>query len=227
MRIDSTHHHGTPSCHAACASTSREGTTPFAQVLRPEVHTPLSGDEAFEQLKSAWTHVTGTAPNDKALSILWAQWAMETARGTKMYGHNFSGIKGFGPSGLSLMLRTSEGHGPSRQSLRDRFRAYVDPAEGATDYVRLLRDRYPAALEAAVRGDATGFVHEIRRRGYFTDEEKKYARAISSLAKERAHSPSELQVAERRDPVPRVSEASATAVLDALWWATRRWEGVP
>jgi flagellum-specific peptidoglycan hydrolase FlgJ len=149
---------------------------------------------------------------------------METARGTKMYGHNFSGIKGFGPSGLSLMLRTSEGHGPSRQSIRDRFRAYVDPAEGATDYVRLLKERYPEALEAAVRGDAAGFVQEIRRRGYFTDEEKKYARAISSLAKERAQPPTETQGAESRPPVPSVSEASARAALEALWWATRRWE---
>lgn len=222
MRIDSTNGSARPVCRETVEPRT-EPALPFSRVLRPEVRTPLSEQDAFRELALAWQRVTGTEAPPRAVSILWAQWAMETARGTRMYGHNFSGIKGTGPSGLSLMLRTSEGYGANRRDIRDRFRAYVSPAEGATDYVRLLNDRYPEALVAASRGDARGFVHEIRRRGYFTDEETKYANAVHSLAGEAARSHGGEPLPEAEPPV-RLSPVASERALEALRWASRRWE---
>lgn len=198
----------------------------FSETLRPKVKTPMTEGEAFAELSSAWERVMGTPPDSKSVSILWAQWAMETARGTKMYGHNFSGIKGVGPSGMSLMLKTSEGYGPTHREIRDRFRAYANPAEGATDYVRLLKERYPEAIEAASRGDTKAFVHEIRRKGYFTGEESKYASAVGYLSSEavRKYAPAPVESpapTERREPIV-IDDSSAILCELARRWTWSR-----
>lgn len=106
-----------------------------------------------------------------------------------MYGHNFGGIKGMGPTGMSLKLRTREGHGASERALRDTFRAYPDARSGAQDWLGLLRDRYPAAIAAAQRGDADGFVRGLRAKGYFTGSEEQYQRAIGALVREAIEGP--------------------------------------
>jgi len=189
----------------------------FSSVLRADGRTPMSQQAAFGHLSEAWAKVTGTPPTTEAVSVLWAQWAMETGRGMSMYGFNFGGIKGAGPSGKSLSLRTHEGHGATERAIRDRFRAYDSPAEGAEDYVRLLRDRYPEALEAARFGDARAFVQEIHRKGYFTGSKRDYVRAVCSLSAE----------ARGERGLPRVSAESARAAVDALGVAQRlRADGV-
>ena len=145
--------------------------------------TPLTGGEAASALSKAWQAVTGQAPNPKLLSVLVAQWAHETGRGESMLNYNFGGIKGVSPSGLSAAYRTHEGSGETARVTTDRFRAYRSATEGAVDYVRFLRARFPAALDAAQTGDATGFVHELKRAGYFTDNEVDYTRSITDLAR--------------------------------------------
>lgn len=98
-----------------------------------------------------------------------------------MYNYNFGGIKGTGPSGLSVVQRTREGWGASERTIKDRFRAYSTPEEGAADFVGLLAKRYPAALEAAERGDTHGFVRALKARGYFTGNEHAYIRSVDGL----------------------------------------------
>ncbi len=145
-------------------------------------HTHLSGEQAQEALSRAWSNVMGEPPSKATLAILTAQWSHETGRGEHMYNFNFGGIKGTGPSGLTVAQRTREGWGATREVIVDNFRAYQSAEEGATDYVSLLARRYGDAVAAAKEGDPSGFVHGLKTGGYFTGNEQLYARSITQLA---------------------------------------------
>ncbi len=149
--------------------------------VAPE-HTPLGGDEAASALSSAYETVTGRAPTAKQLSLLVAQWSLETGGGRAMMNHNFGGIKGQGPSGLSTSYTTKEGYGATERTIQDKFRAYGSATEGATDYLQTLRARFPHAFEAVRAGDAAGFAHALKREGYYTGSEADYTRAVASLS---------------------------------------------
>jgi hypothetical protein len=133
-------------------------------------------------LTEAWTRKFGEPPSPATVGILTAQWAHETASGDRMFNYNFGGIKGTGPSGLTVAYRTREGSGPTQTFGVDNFRAYETPAEGAQDYLSLLERRYSGALDAARAGDPNGFVRELKARGYFTGDEALYAKSITRLA---------------------------------------------
>jgi hypothetical protein len=158
----------------------------FTQALQHHVapaRTPLTGSQAADALQAAWQGAMGRAPSQNTLSILVGQWAHETGRGAAMLNYNFGGIKGSGPSGASTVYATHEGSGGSAVQIRDRFRAYDSPEQGASDYLSLLQRRYPDALQAAERGDPVGFVQALKARGYFTGDEAAYAKSVAGLAR--------------------------------------------
>lgn len=150
--------------------------------LVPVVKTQLSAGQAQEALRSAWERVTGEPPSDKTLALITAQWAHETGSGGSMYNYNFAGIKGTGPSGLTVAQRTREGYGDSERRIVDNFRAYRSAEEGATDYVQLLSRRFPEAVEGARQGDPAAFVRGLKSRGYFTGHEGSYLNSVTSIA---------------------------------------------
>jgi hypothetical protein len=174
------------------------------------VRTPLTSDEAANALTRAWTEIVGTEPAGETTALLTAQWAHETGRGASMFNYNFGGIKGEGPSGLSVAQRTREGWGRTERTIVDRFRAYESADQGAVDYVKLLVKRFPEAVEAARKGDATGFVHALKTRGYFTGDEGAYTRSVHRLASEFSGvDPSSLErPLPDRFGVPRVARAT-------------------
>jgi flagellum-specific peptidoglycan hydrolase FlgJ len=155
---------------------------PAASGLVPVVRTQLSAGQAQEALRTAWQKVTGEAPSDKTLALVTAQWAHETGSGASMYNYNFAGIKGTGPSGLSVSQRTREGYGENERRIVDNFRAYRSAEEGATDYVQLLQRRFPDAVEGARQGDPAAFVRGLKSRGYFTGHEGAYLNSVTSIA---------------------------------------------
>lgn len=146
------------------------------------VKTPLSEADAAGALERAWTRRHGAPPSRETLSLLTAQWSHETGRGRSMYNYNFAGIKGASPAGHTTMLRTREGSGATERHITDGFRAYASADDGADDYLGLLERRYGGALDAAKQGDAAGFVHSLKQKGYFTGDELAYARSVSKLA---------------------------------------------
>ncbi len=169
------------------ASTRRFETSLTPSIARhstPVQRTRLSTAAASSELRRAWTRVTGEVPDDKTVALLTAQWAHETAHGASMYNYNFGGIKGVGPSGLSVEQRTKEGWGSHERQLVDHFRAYESAESGAEDYVRLLTHRFPEATKAARAGDAEGFVQGLKQRGYFTGDAHAYQRSVSSISNE-------------------------------------------
>ena len=161
------------------ARTSKAAATP---AIVPPVRTRLDGTQASDALRAAWTHVTGQPPGEHTVAILTAQWAHETGNGASMYNYNFGGIKGMGPSGLSVSQRTKEGFGASEHTITDRFRAYRTAEEGATDYVKLLTQRFPEAVKGAQNGDPAAFVSGLKQRGYFTGDASAYTRSVSSIS---------------------------------------------
>jgi hypothetical protein len=177
--------------------------------LVPVVRTQLSAGQAQQALRAAWERVTGEAPSDKTLALVTAQWAHETGHGASMYNYNFAGIKGTGPSGLTVSQHTREGYGQSERRIVDNFRAYRSAEEGATDYVALLQRRFPEAVEGARQGDANAFVHGLKSRGYFTGHEGSYLNNVASIASRYLGEKLELQSApppidERAMPGPAV-----------------------
>lgn len=181
----------------ARAPERRETNPAFAQLLdasntAPEAgprqvlatRTQLSGEQAKQALAKAWEQRFGAPPSAATVGILTAQWAHETGGGERMYNYNFGGIKGTGPSGLTVAYRTREGAGDAQVRIVDNFRAYQSAEEGASDYIGLLGNRYPGALDAAQRGDPSGFVHELKARGYFSGDETLYTKSITRLAEQ-------------------------------------------
>jgi hypothetical protein len=148
------------------------------------VRTPLNTEQASALIGGALERVTGEKPKPETVAILTAQWAHETGHGASMFNYNFAGIKGAGPSGLSVSQRTREGYGSSERTITDNFRAYRTAEEGAHDYVSLLQSRFPGALEAARSGDPAATVHALKREGYFTGDEVAYTRSVTQLAQQ-------------------------------------------
>ncbi len=169
-----------------------KGAAPTSNLV-PVVRTQLSAGQAQEALRAAWQNVTGEAPSDKTLALITAQWAHETGSGASMYNYNFAGIKGTGPSGLSVAQHTREGYGDTERRIVDNFRAYRSAEEGATDYVQLLSKRFPDAVEGARQGDPNAFVRGLKSRGYFTGHEGAYLNSVTSIASRYLGQPLEVQ----------------------------------
>jgi len=164
----------------AFASSDPGTSDPISSTVPPKL-TPISGSEAARALRRAWTKTMQRAPSKDVVLVLTAHWAHETHGGRSMFNFNFGGIKGKGPDGLSCVREAHEGSGYHVRALLDRFRVYRDAKEGAEDYLSLLMRKYPAAVEAAERGDVTDFVGALKRGGYFTGSEADYARSLSEL----------------------------------------------
>jgi flagellum-specific peptidoglycan hydrolase FlgJ len=172
-----------PEPPAAERSTEVDAVVETAAAASLAPNTPMSEGDAALHLARAWHAVFSSRPSEQTLSVLWAQWAHETARGQRMHAYNFAGIKGRGPTGASVVVWTREGSAPS-DLVKRTFRAYRSAGEGARDYVRLLAARYPQALRAAREGNAYGFVSALDTGGYFTADTRAYLRAVSSLSSE-------------------------------------------
>lgn len=187
---------GSPASGLPSQSTGK-GTTPWKGQKGSEKTvkyqtTGMRASDVRELIIAGWTKIYGTPPSEDAIRTLIAQHFVETGGG---YGFNFNmaGIKGIGPSGLTVETRTNEvwdGKGkrppevpenatpPYTYQITANFKAYTSGEEGVLDWLTLLTNRYPKALEAANNGDTAGYAHELRAKGYYTALESEYARGI-------------------------------------------------
>ncbi|MBL9028110.1 MAG: hypothetical protein JNL21_38315 [Myxococcales bacterium] len=140
--------------------------------------TPLSPGEIKSSLATAYQKLHGREAPRELLDTLTAQVCTETASGARMHDYNFGGIKGQSPNGLTARVSTREVLDGREVKIKDGFRAYRTPIEGALDYVSFLERRFPRALEAAEKGDVNGYVGALKAGRYFTADESAYAAAI-------------------------------------------------
>ena len=140
--------------------------------------TPLSPGQIKSSLALAYQKLHGRDAPRELLDTLTAQVCTETASGAKMHDYNFGGIKGQSPRGLTARVNTREVLDGREVKIKDGFRAYRSPVEGAIDYVSFLERRFPRALDAAAKGDVNGYVGALKAGRYFTADESAYAAAV-------------------------------------------------
>lgn len=144
--------------------------------------TPVGRADLRGAIARAHQKLTGHAATPALLDTLTAHASLETGSGDKMYNFNFGGIKGRSPSGDTAVCRTKEVENGKEIEIRDGFRAYRTLDEGALDYVRLMKERFGAALGKAEAGDLSGFAHALKQAHYYTADENAYASALHNLA---------------------------------------------
>jgi hypothetical protein len=107
-----------------------------------------------------------------------------------------------------------------------RMRAFTSAGEGALDYCRFVAGgRYAVAWERLLAGDADGYVHELKRKGYFTADEGEYRKGVVSLQREFIGKLGAMKVVETPVPPPEDVRAWLSAEdmleLDAAFDARR------
>ena len=144
--------------------------------------TPVSRADLRNAIATAYKTVTGKAASANVLDTLTAHASLETGSGGSMYNFNFGGIKGTSPTGETAKTRTKEVIDGKEVEIRDGFRAYHSLADGALDYVKLMKGRFGGAVSKAESGDLDGFAHALKQANYYTADETKYASALHSLS---------------------------------------------
>lgn len=176
----------------------------------PSRATPLDFDTAESALRSALHSETLAAPTNTTLALALAKTALETGRWQKMYLWNWGNIKAdiatypgsyqcypcnevlggkvvwFSPRGrlagksgpvVAEPYEDPPGHPQTR------FRAYVNAADGAQEYVAFQArvKRYAAAWQRLLAGDVDGYVRALSKAGYFTAPVETYLKTVRSL----------------------------------------------
>lgn len=190
------------------------------QVILADHLTPFTNIELGGAMVAAHRAIFGTDLSRAALCCLLAQCILETGH---HYCHcfNIGNVKAAdGYRGSVTYFRCNEvEHG--RLVWYDpfnpvcRFRAFAALSGGAEQHLRFLGtatrgagrpNRYQAAWEAAMRGDAVAFCAELARAGYFTASVALYTKGVTALfaqlaatlptnidASEHVHEPAVLQ----------------------------------
>ncbi len=108
-----------------------------------------------------------------------AQAALETGWGTAAPGNNFFGIKAGGSDQAQLQTTHEMINGALVPEL-DSFRTYDLPQDSVSDYLQLIRSRFPDVIG---QGSVEGFAQALQAGGFATDTN--YAAKIIAIA----HSP--------------------------------------
>jgi hypothetical protein len=162
-------------------------------------------------MRAALTEVIGAEPHSAVLALALAKTALETGRWRAMWNFNFGNVKcsdrwaglftcislnEVGKAGVTWYAPEGELNRKGGQVIGSRYdvppghpqtrmRAFSTADDGALDYVRFVAGgRYAAAWMRLLDGDAAGYVHELKRAGYFTADEAPYARGVVALQRE-------------------------------------------
>jgi hypothetical protein len=174
----------------------------------------LTFEEASYTFRIALSKALGADPSAETLALALGKVALETGRfgaNGGLWNFNFGNIKASDKhEGLFTCIALNEviGHSvvwfaPDGQLSRKggsvigkvypvpdghpqtRMRAYPTADDGALDYCRFVAGgRYAAAWELLLKGDAVGYVHELKAKGYFTADEATYTKGVVSLQRE-------------------------------------------
>ena len=160
--------------------------------------TPLSFHDAAGVLRWALGD-HNTTPSIEQLSLCLAKSALETGRWQKIWNFNFGNVKAGGSYvGMYTCIRLNEvlkgkvvwfnpdsdGFAVPPGHPQTRMRAFANAWDGADQYVRVMQERFRAAYDAMLTGNAAKYVGALKRTGYFTADEEPYLRGVQSLQRE-------------------------------------------
>ena len=180
-------------------------------VEKPARPTPVTPAQVFLALGTAWQLLTGSPPDRKVLHILHAQSALETGHWKFIMNYNLGGAKKHGDNdwcyfttterlphkAADKLISTAKPGEVTVVKLDNEFKtvrvsgkqsmncfASWDSLDlAAKAHLELLFRRFPTAIERAKAGDATGYVRELKKRGYFTASEEEYSKIVNSIAR--------------------------------------------
>ena len=149
--------------------------------------TPLTETGLAVAVYEGHLRACGGPPSLARWSCLWAQLALEHARGKAIWCENFGNATASAKwPGDYYVLDCAErvSRNPDAwKVLRLRFCAFDAAPAGAQHYVELLAGRYARALALMDHGDAAGAALVLSELNYYTADEHQYSAAMSSLAK--------------------------------------------
>ena len=152
----------------------------------PLTRTTCTTDELAAAIREADPSITRAAAG-----IIWAQWALETGRGSACWNNNIGNVKctpAQAAAGVPFCMlpNTTEYIGGVLHTFQPPhvqtwFRAFSSLAEGMAHHLAFLRRKYDNAWPALLSGDPTAFATELKRRGYYTAPLEAYAGSMRHL----------------------------------------------
>jgi hypothetical protein len=130
----------------------------------------------------------------EAVGVLWAQYALETGRGSSCWCNNIGNLKvtrAQAEAGTPLFMlpgtweiergRRVVYEPPHEQAW---FRWFASLSEAMSHHLVFLAKRYAPAWDALRAGEPTEFATKLKSRGYYTGDEGIYAASLRHLQRE-------------------------------------------
>jgi len=138
------------------------------------IATPIAPQGVGQAIRQA-----DSSLSDSTIAVLMAQYGYETGGGgSATWNWNIGNVKHVDGDGYDYFTMTvPEGYGANRQMLPQNFRAYPNLTTAVSRQLSLLKNGYPQAWAAAVRGSVSEFVDGLvsnPNRKYFTGDPSNY-----------------------------------------------------
>lgn len=154
----------------------------------PTVKTNFSKSDFVEALIKAWKEDYGCLPSKKQISIVFAQWSIETGQGNSCWNFNIGNSKVFDIKGKTVEYIALNGV----WEIINGKRVVLDPSnpgawfmafrtldEGVRHHFNLLKNkRYQSAWSAIEAESPAQFAHLLKINGYYTASEEDYTKAV-------------------------------------------------
>lgn len=151
----------------------------------PATHTPVSAEDLYLALRSAWIDLWGETPSRQSLLVLVAQWALETGRGAHCIAWNLGNVRWTSGSHSDWCeFQTTENLPSGVIRELGKFRAFSSLEDGAMDYLDTLQTEFASAWEYVLSGNPIAFASAAKAHGYFTGDLSVYAKSMASIFSE-------------------------------------------
>lgn len=188
--------------------------------------TPISVSDMWQVMSAGFAAQTGMLPSTEQLSVVMAQWMLETNSGAQMIQWNVGNIKhvsGDGQNYATYQTSECQGSGTNCSNQSASFVAYSSLADGVNAYFSLFfgGGRYASAWPAVMAGDVSAFATLLRAEGYYTASESSYAQGMQA----RITQLQALNLGGPSLPLNCIPNYLAFMSLLALLWTGGRWMG--
>lgn len=158
----------------------------------PTVRTSFSKQEFVESLIRAWKTDYNVLPLKKQISIIYAQWSIETGQGTFCWNNNIGNSKAVDVPGQVIEYCALTGVweiiNGKKVILKPEdpgawFRSFPTLDEGIRHHFDLLRNkRYKIAWAEVEAGNPAAFSKKLKQQGYYTASEADYTKAVTAYS---------------------------------------------
>lgn len=174
--------------------------------LVPKKTSSANTNEIKSEIKSILRELFNITENlDMVADILMGQLYMETGF-RSIHNNNVGNIKAHGTlnqfwRGKVFPLLVHEyNKNKEKYYVYSLFRHYDSLKEGIGDWAALLKRRFPKAVDEAAKGNAEGFVQELKNRNYFTASVDSYLAGVQSWRKKQKSNISTTPVSTVKSP---------------------------